>query len=131
MSNERRKASEYAAAVDVFTSEGGRQPSNDSERQILKLGIESGGADYYRGYRYEQLADAVAYALLKQATPVEEEDVARPPHRNTIVALDDADWALMASLRIQFDGLAFRFAQYRYDRLTDAVNSARRAQAVR
>lgn len=132
MSNEPRRVSEYAAAVDVFTSEGGRQPSSDDKRQVLKLGIESDTADYCcKGYRYEQLADSVAYALLIGATPGEEEDIARPPHRNAIVAPDDADWALMASLGIQFDGRAFRFAEYRYDRLKDAVNSARRAEAAR
>jgi hypothetical protein len=36
----------------------------------------------------------------------------------------------MAPLGIQFDGRAFRFAGYRYDRLADAVNYARRANEV-
>ena len=130
MSNEH--LAQYAAAVDVFDSEGGRQSSSDAERPVLKPGIEPDAADdCSKGYRYEQLADAVAYALLIRSTPVEEEDVVRPSHRNAIAAPDDADWALMASLGIQFDGRAFRFAEYRYDRLKDAVKSARRAGAAR
>ena len=133
MTNEHRKASEYAAALDVFTSEGGSPPSSQVERPMLRVGVgaESEGTDFGdKDYRYEQLADAVAYALLRGATPVEEEDVARPPHRDSIVAPNDADWALMTSLGVQFDGRAFRFAGSRYNRLQDAVNSARRVQAT-
>jgi len=131
MTNEHRKASEYAAALDVFTSEGGSQPSSQAERPMLGVGAESEGTDFGdKGYRYEQLADAVAYALLRGATPVEEEDVARPPHRDSIVAPNDAEWALMTSLGIQFDGRAFRFAGSRYTRLIEAVNSVRRVQAA-
>lgn len=131
MTNEHRKASEYAAALDVFTSEGGSQPSSQAERPMPRVGADSEGTDSgCKGYRYEQFADAVAYALLRGATPVEEEDVARPPHRDSIVAPNDADWALMTSLGVQFDGRAFRFAGSRYNRLKDAVNSARRVQAT-
>ena len=131
MTDEHRKASEYAAAIDVFTSEGGRQPSSQDESPMPRVGAESEGTDFgCKGYRYEQLADAVAYALLRRATPVEEEDVARPPHRDSIVAPSDADWALMTSWGIEFDGRAFRFAGSRYARLKEAVNSARRVQAA-
>jgi hypothetical protein len=131
MTNEHRKASEYAAALDVFTSEGGSQPSSQAERPMLRGRAESEGTEFaYKGYRYEQLADAVAYAFLRGATPVEEEDVARPPHRDSIVAPNDAEWALMTSLGIQFDGRAFRFAGSRYTRLKEAVESVRRLQAA-
>lgn len=61
---------------------------------------------------------------------MEEEDVARPLHRDSIVAPNDAEWALMTSLGIQFDGRAFRFAGSRYTRLKEAVNSVRRVQAA-
>jgi hypothetical protein len=131
MTNEQQKASEYATALDVFTSEGGSQPSSRAERPMLRGGAESKEANFgYKGYRYEQLADAVAYALLRQAPLVEEEDVARPPHRDSVVAPSDAEWALMTSLGIQFDGRAFRFAGTRYNTLKKAVNSARRVQAT-
>lgn len=131
MTNEHRKDSEYAAALDVFTSEGGSQHSSQAEWPMLRFWAESEVTDFgYKGYRYEQFADAVAYALLRRATPVEEEDVARPPHRDSVVAPNDAEWALMTTLGIQFDGRAFRFAGSRYNRLKDAVNSARRVQAT-
>lgn len=38
-----------------------------------------------------------------------------------------ADRASMAAWNIHFDGRAFCFAGYRYKRLTDAMNDARRA----
>jgi hypothetical protein len=84
MTNEHRKASEYAAAVDVFTSEGGSQRSSQAERPMPQIGARSKGIQFgYKGYRDEQLADAVTEALLRRETPVEEEDVARFPRGST------------------------------------------------
>lgn len=129
MSIEHRQSNDLsrdAAALDVFASEGGRQPS-DVARETLELGVEREGLDYYyKGYRYERLADALAYARLRRSTPAEE--LAAPStRRNPLAAPNDADWALMSSLGIRFDGRAFRVGGYRYDRLNDAVSSARRA----
>jgi hypothetical protein len=50
--------------------------------------------------------------------------------RHPCPAPTEAERALMAPLGIQFDGRAFRFAGYRYDRLADAVSYARRASAA-
>ena len=79
------------------------------------------------GYLFEQLGDALAYARLTHARPDEEDDGGPPRHHRAFVPPTDAEQALMASLGIQFDGRAFRFAGYRYDRLANAVNYARQA----
>ena len=42
-------------------------------------------------------------------------------------AMTDADRAMMAAYGIRFDGGGFCFAGYRYNRLADAFNDARRA----
>ena len=124
-----RDASQGAAAVDVFTSEGGRPPS-ELEREMQELGVEADGPEYYfRGYHYERLADALAYARLKRLAP-EGEDASPPTRSRAWVAPSEKDRALMASLGIEFDGRAFRFGEYRYDRLADAVSSARRASVA-
>jgi hypothetical protein len=103
MSRRHRNANElaqYAAAVEVFTAEGGHLPPDEGERQMDELGVRRDASDYfYKGYR-------------PSAAPTGTERV------------------LMASLGIQFDGRTFRFAGCRYDRLTDAVNHARRADAT-
>jgi len=78
------------------------------------------------GYRYEHLGDALAHARLTRARP-DEENGGPPRFQTVLVSPTDAEQALMASLGIQFDGRAFRFAGYRYDRLANAVNYARQA----
>jgi hypothetical protein len=113
-----------AAALDAFTSEGGRPPTEEEERQMNELGIRRDGPDYdYRGYRYEKWNDAVAYACTRRSGA---EDEVGPPrrHRQT-TTLTEADEALMAALGIQFDGRSFRLGAYRYDLLADAVQFAR------
>jgi len=46
-------------------------------------------------------------------------------HHDQLAVSNDRQWALMSSLGIQFDGRAFRFGGYRYDRLEDAASRAR------
>lgn len=103
MSRRHRNATElaqYAAAVEVFTAEGGHLPPEAAERQRAEPGVRRDGSDYcYEGCK--PLAEPTG-----------------------------AERVLMASLGIQFDGRAFRFAGYRCTRLADAVNYARRANAT-
>ena len=133
MSRKHRRVMEraqYAAAVEVFTSEGGRLPSAEGERQMAQLGVRCDGGDYlYQGYCYEQLGDALAYARLAESRPSADEGPAPFLHKQ-VAAPTDAERALISSLGIQFDGRAFRFAGYRYDRLADAVSYARRANGT-
>lgn len=119
-----------AAAIEVLTPEGGRLPSAEGERQMAELGVGRDGGDYlYQGYCYEALGDALAYARLARSRPGTDEGPAPSPHKH-VAAPTDAERALISSLGIQFDGRAFRFAGYRYDRLADAVSYARRANGT-
>lgn len=76
-------------------------------------------------YRYDQLTDALAQARVTGAQPTAEAAVHGQHGPRPMPA--PAEQALMASLGIQFDGCAFRFAGYRYERLADALVEARRA----
>jgi hypothetical protein len=97
----------------------------DPEHPLAKLGIRHDGLRYvYNGYRYDQLADAVAYATLVRARA--QPDPGGPfAQQGSFVAPTDAQRALMASLAIEFDGRAYRFQGYRYDALSDAVDYAK------
>jgi hypothetical protein len=78
------------------------------------------------GYRYEQLGEGLAHARQTRALPDEPEGSPRQPRE--FRPPTTAEQMLMASLGIQFDGYAYSFAGYRYDRLADAVKYARQAQ---
>jgi hypothetical protein len=75
------------------------------------------------GYRYEQLMEALAYARITLSRPV---DATETRAHEQVAAPTGSERAVMSSLGIEFDGRAFRMAGYRYQRLADAVNYARR-----
>jgi hypothetical protein len=77
-------------------------------------------------YASEQLADRLAHARVTGPHSPGEHDVAGQPA--TFAAPSQAEQALMASLGVQFDGRSFLFAGFRYARLADALNDARRAR---
>lgn len=116
------------AAADGCTSAWEGLPSTDDDRRMVELGIGRDGLDYvYKAYRYEKLADAIAYAQLVRSRGLEPADVFPSPRRcSPFVPPSATEQALMASLGIQFDGRQFRFGGFCYDRLPDAVNYARR-----
>ena len=100
----------------------------DRERQMAEFAVGHDGLAYhYNGYRYDRLKDAVSYAFLTRARPGPREPGGPHPQSAAVAAPSDADRALMASLAIEFDAGAYRFGNYRYDRLADAVNYARSA----
>ena len=90
-------------------------------RQMAELRIRCDGRSYhYRGYRYDRLLDAMSYARLDRERGSREPvgDEARLEH---VPLPTQADRALMQALAITFDGGVFRWREYRYDRLADAV----------
>lgn len=123
------------AAVDA--AEPGAPPATTEPdpQRLRELGIRRIGWRYeYRGYRYDHLADALAYAKLPRNADDLRESVQAP------LAADEPpqtpcaqDLALMAAWDITFESGVYRFGAYRYDRLADAVAYAallaqRRAQ---
>ncbi|WKB55846.1 hypothetical protein [Eleftheria terrae] len=88
---------------------------------------------HYRGFRYERLDDAIRYAELLAArgehAAAGEADI---PAQGVPAQVADAvawptaeEMELMGALSISFDQGVFHFGEYRYDRLSDAVNYAR------
>lgn len=121
-----------AMIMDVFGEsllrEGAQEPAQaaavtDDQAVRSALGIRRIGWRYeYRGYRYDRLADAVAYARLNRDAPRSEAapTVARfadePPQMP-----DEAERLLMKQWAIGFDAGVYSFRNYRYERLSDAV----------
>ena len=80
----------------------------------------------YGSYRYDRREDALAYARIARARgEVPASSGASPLEYQSP---GPADTALMAELGIKLDERGgYRFGIYRYDRLADALNSAKRA----
>ena len=98
-------------------------PAVDDTSLMAKFSIRSRGRHYhYRGYRYERLADAVAYARIVHSMPAQ--DVISSGGVDTVEWPDAADEELMAALSISFENGVYRFGGFRYDRLLDATNYA-------
>ena len=131
MTKRHRKSYESAARPldDGFSTGAGVSPPapSESEREMAEFGITQDGLRYrYNNYRYDRLADAVAYARLMRSRPT------RPDAGGTFtqgsatwVPPTDDERDLMASLGIRLVDGTYRFAEFRYERLVDAVNYAR------
>jgi hypothetical protein len=76
-------------------------------------------------YRYEQLGEGLAHG--RRTRSLADEPPGTPRQPREFRPPTEAEQVLMASLGIQFDGQAYSFAGYRYDRLADAVRYARQA----
>ena len=99
----------------------------DRERQMAEFSVGDDGLRFhYKGYRYDKWQDAVAYASQMRDRPWQADAGGSFVPGQRPAALTDAQHALMASLGIRFDDGAYRFGDFRYDRLSDAVNYAKR-----
>ena len=126
----RTKANErlHAPAAETTTLDGGRASSAsfERERQMVDFSIGYNGLHYaYNGYRYDRLADAVAYAQLMRSRPMQEDVGGRLSSVSALAPPTDAQRSLMDSLAIDFRDGAYRFKGYRYDGLMDAVTYAK------
>lgn len=123
-----RATDERLSALDAFTSEGGRpspaQPEH--ERQTAEFGITYDGLHYgYNGYRYDRLADAVAYASLMRSRPTQKDSGGPFKLVKMYAEPTDEERTLMATFAIEFADGAYRFDGFRYDALSDALNYAK------
>ena len=99
------------------------------EEGMEALGISCDGLRFeYNGYRYDRLADAEKYAILMRSRPAQD-NIAGPSIRaRTSAAPTVADRAVMSALAIDFKDGSYRYQEFRYDLLSDAVNYARLTQ---
>jgi hypothetical protein len=96
------------------------------ESMMSQFSIYFDGRHYrYRGYRYDRVGDALAYARLMRSRHPEEGSSITPSFDSVVPSPSDSDRQLMHQLSISFEAGVYRFAGFRYDNLTDAVNYAR------
>lgn len=79
----------------------------------------------YRGYRYDRLEDAVAYAELMASRQSTETALDPLPACENVRSPSEDDQTIMATFSISRDAGVYRYREYRYDRLADALNYAR------
>jgi hypothetical protein len=90
-----------------------------------EFSIVHGGRYYYfDGYRYERLADAVAYARLIRARQAQPSDPLSSAPLDGVESPSASDRQLMLEYSIAFENGNYVFDGYRYDRLIDAANYA-------
>ena len=100
--------------------------SATDQNNAMHLGITFNGTQFvYRDFKYDRQEDAVTYAELdiershKPAVPSTRVDWLERP----VPGL--ADETLMKQLGIVFEDWRYKFQDYRYDRLADAINYAK------
>jgi hypothetical protein len=102
----------------------------EREQTMHEYGIGFDGLRYdFHGYRYDRLADALAYARLMRMRPTS--DNPRGPYVRgaTVVGPSESDRRSMATLGIGYDAGTYRYETFRYDRLGDAVRYAEAGRA--
>lgn len=116
----------YANKLREFAASG---VSTADKARAMRTGISFDGRQFvYRDFKYDQLSDAFSYAEL---------DIRREDR--DVLATTSADWlsrpipnitdqALMQQFGITFEDWRYRFRDYRYDHLADALNYARSHQ---
>lgn len=109
------------------TADHDRTNAVDSGRLTAEFSIVQYGRYYwFDNYRYESLADAVAYAQVIRTRRHAARANASLPTRFDIAELPNAsDRQLMEELSITLENGCFVFDGFRYDNLIDAVNYAR------
>ena len=109
------------------TADHDRTNAADSDRLKAEFSIVQYGQYYwFDNYRYEHLADAVAYAQVIRARRRAPRSNASSPTRFDIAELPNAsDRQLMVELSITLENGCFVFDGFRYTNLIDAVNYAR------
>ena len=109
----------------THTARGLRDIDDCSRRLMSAFSVHYDGRSYrWNGYRYDRLADAVAYAELMQAR--QSSEVGPDPFTGTVVSSPSAyDEKVMAAMAITFAAGVYSYRGFHYDRLLDAVEYAR------
>jgi hypothetical protein len=101
-------------------------------RLMSEFSIVHGGRHYYfDDYRYERLADAVAYAQVLQSRASPRSDTCSRARFDDVESPDAADRQLMTTLDISFENGMYQFEGFRYEHLADAAGYARHRRRSR
>lgn len=107
------------------SSQHGERGSPGGPRDMHEYSIHYDGCAYeYNGYRYDHLDDALAYARLMRSRPQQQDP--RGPYRlrSDPGAESETSKRRMAALGIELKDGRFCYRDFRYDRLTEAVDYA-------
>jgi hypothetical protein len=117
-----RRAALIANAGLAAPAPSAPEPPAERERLMAEFAITFNGRHYQSGrHRYGRLADAVNYAQRQRSNPGDPLGAAPP---QAAEAPTEAQRLLMSSLGITFQDGVYRLGDYRYDRLTDALEYA-------
>jgi hypothetical protein len=109
------------------TPRGANVPPSAEKAHAIDLGISFNGTQYvYRDFKYDKLSDAIAYAELDSGRPGTMPDASLPAAWLDRQVPGDADQEAMRQYGIVLEEWRYRYWDYRYDRLVDAVNFARK-----
>lgn len=115
--------------METKSTIGPAAPDDARAGQAPEPCITFNGRSYaYRGYRYDQLAEAVNYAELDRSRAFADPgaDDAAPLER--LPRPSAGDRKRMRGLGITYADGVFHWGEYRYDRLADAISYARRGE---
>jgi hypothetical protein len=122
---------EAYSKVDALIMQLAQLERTERERLMRELCISFNGRSYaYSGYRYDRLADAANYARLDRSRAFVDPVSDDPGPLEVVHAPSDVERDLMRRLAITFENGVFRWRDYRYDRLADAVDYARSGSAT-
>jgi hypothetical protein len=112
-------------ADGIGTSVDGPAARTERDQSMLDYAIGFDGLRYdFHGYRYDRLADALAYARLMRSRPTSDNPPGSYVRGPNVVGPSEADRQSMAALGIGYEAGTYRYATFRYDRLADAVSYA-------
>lgn len=95
----------------------------DERTHAMRLGIAFNGTQFiYLDFKYDRLTDAISYAEQENARTLNPPVASTPKDWLERPVPSVADLVLMNENGIVFDGWRYRFREYRYDRLADALN---------
>lgn len=91
----------------------------------MHLGISFNGTQYlYREFKYDKLPDAVAYAAFDIAREGSKPVASSPVDWLERQIPDEGEQEMMQQYGISFEGWRYKYQDFRYDRLADAIKYA-------
>lgn len=101
----------------------------DQERS-MRMGISFNGTQFvYRDFKYDRQSDACSYAELDIQREGRQPGATSPEDWLPRPLPSSADRVLMQQFGVTFEDWRYKFCEYRYDRLSDALNYARGHQS--
>ena len=119
------EAAEDLIPEDEIVHAGDAGPLESESELASRHGITFDGEQYhYQQYRYDRLSDAINYAELCEKRSIGVPPSSMPSFQREHAGPLESESELASRHGITFDGEQYHYQQYRYDRLSDAINYA-------